>query len=302
MSYQVARALKSITLVLLLLLNANQLVAQGSEPAIQLWSATERARIFSFGPWPVPNTGLDSPQRRRMNPLAGEPRAIAFGEHLFKDVRLSANGKVSCETCHQAKFGFTDGRARALGLAESHRNTMPLFDLAEQRWFGWDGGADSLWAATIRPLLDPKEMGGTPESIAKAIALHPPYRPYVQALQPLFPGGSTPRKSEDTTLVIAAMSLAAWMETIESERSAFDQYRDALLLNTPSPRPPGSTPSNAPAHTLKGSPSNFSAQAEKGLKLFNRFGRSLPIRVHPHCLTTEISNSLMETTCSPGTA
>ena len=36
------------------------------------------------------------------------------------------------------------------------------------RWFGWDGAGDSLWAQSVRPILDPREMGG---SAAQAAAL-----------------------------------------------------------------------------------------------------------------------------------
>ena len=29
------------------------------------------------------------------------------------------------------------------------------------RWFGWDGAGDSLWAQSVRPILDAREMGGS---------------------------------------------------------------------------------------------------------------------------------------------
>jgi cytochrome c peroxidase len=229
------------------------------------WSASERARILSFGPWPGPSAALDAPQRRQLNPLAGHPKAIALGERLFKDPRLSGNGLISCETCHQAQLGFTDGRARAQGLSEGPRNTQPLFDLAEQRWFGWDGGSDSLWAASVRPLLDPKEMGhAEPTKAAATVAgvlkTDPSYRGLMSSM-------GVKQQSNDDYLVMAAMSLAAWMETIESERSAFDRYRDALSLTPPAN--PLATPTSrdvSRAQILQ--KTGFSASAERGLKTF----------------------------------
>jgi cytochrome c peroxidase len=238
-----------LILVLVTLGSARDLTAQNSNhPPAVVWSASERARILSFGPWPSPNSALDSPQRRQVNPLAGHPMAIAFGERLFKDIRLSANHKVSCETCHQAKLGFTDGRVVGVGLELGQRNTLPLFDLAEQRWFGWDGGTDSLWAASIRPMLDPKEMGATASSINKVLMADASYAPFLSSLTDLVPSGSSTQAKEQKTLVVAAMSLAAWMDTIESERSPFDRYRDALLQGTRS--------------------EGFSTQAERGLSIF----------------------------------
>jgi cytochrome c peroxidase len=231
------------------------------------WNPSEHARILSFGPWPSPNNALDSPQRRQVNPLAGHPNAIALGERLFADTRLSANGRVACETCHQAKRGFTDGRATSIGLVEVQRNAMPLFDLAEQRWFGWDGGADSLWAASIRPLLDPREMGNSVESIAKLVSEDKAYSTLVNNLMDLVAPDASPRERNEKTLVIVAMSLAAWMETIESERGAFDRYRDALSQRSLYPAALAEADS-APARADIFKNTGFSPQAERGLKIF----------------------------------
>lgn len=256
------------TLFLLISLSGSKLIA---EEAVQTspiaWSPLERARIFTFGPWPPPNNALDSPQRRQINPLAGHPKAIALGERLFGDPRLSANGKVACETCHQAKRGFTDGRALSIGLVELQRNAPPLFDLADQRWFGWDGGADNLWAASIRPLLDPQEMGNSVESLAKVLGGDLAYSTLVDDLQSLVTPNSSPRDHHEKTVVIAAMSLAAWMETIESERSAFDRYRDALSQLSLNPSGE-SIVEHATSQTNILKKTGFTPEAERGLKLF----------------------------------
>ncbi len=255
------------TLFLLMSLSASTLSAQVAVQTSVSWSPSELSRLLSFGPWPPPNNALDSPQRRQINPLAGHPKAIAFGERLFGDTRLSANGKVACETCHQAKRGFTDGRALSIGLDEVQRNAPPLFDLADQRWFGWDGGADSLWAASIRPLLAPQEMGNSVESIAKVLGGDQAYASFVNDLQGFVSPNSSPPEHNEKTLVIAAMSLAAWMETIESARSAFDRYRDALSQIELNPSGQAAAESaSAQADILK--TTGFNPAAERGLKLF----------------------------------
>src|SRR5690606_9461928 len=43
------------------------------------------------------------------NAVADNPRAASLGQKLFFDTRLSANGQVSCATCHQPQRRFTDG-------------------------------------------------------------------------------------------------------------------------------------------------------------------------------------------------
>ncbi len=123
----------------------------------------EIAKILSHGPWPPP------PGRDPSNRVSGDVEAIAFGERLFFDTRLSANGLVSCARCHQPGRHWTDGQARSIGLAPVDRNAPTVVDARMNRWFGWDGANDNLWAQSLRPLLDPREMGMTEAGVAKAI-------------------------------------------------------------------------------------------------------------------------------------
>ncbi len=44
------------------------------------------------------------------------PDAVALGEKLFFDSRLSANDTVACATCHDPALAFTDGRPTSLGI------------------------------------------------------------------------------------------------------------------------------------------------------------------------------------------
>ena len=108
----------------------------------------ERRRILLHGPWP-PKLVQDPSNR-----VSGKPEAIAFGEQLFFEPRLSGTGGVLCATCHVPFRGFQDARPRAVGLEEVDRNTQSLLNARFWRWLGWDGGGDSLWAQSIRPLLD----------------------------------------------------------------------------------------------------------------------------------------------------
>ncbi len=116
------------------------------------FSPQQRQQILSFGPWPPPFA------RDPSNHASGNAAAIALGARLFFDARLSPIGYIACVSCHQPDRSWTDGKARAHGLADLPRNTPALANLRLQRWFGWGGGADSLWMASLRPLLDPREF------------------------------------------------------------------------------------------------------------------------------------------------
>src|SRR5215212_772922 len=127
------------------------------------FSKAEIAKILQHGPWPPalrPHAG---------NPVSGKPEAIALGEKLFFDPRLSGTGSVLCASCHVPFRHFQDGRARAFGLEETDRNTPTLVDSRFYRRYGWDGARDSLWAQSIRPLLDAREMRASPAHVANTV-------------------------------------------------------------------------------------------------------------------------------------
>ena len=178
----------------------------------------EIRRIVQHGPWPQPV--LPDPSNR----AAGDPRAIALGQRLFFDVRLSANGSVACATCHTPERAWTDGRPRAIGLATTDRNTPSIVNAGLLRWFSWDGGADSLWAQGLRAMLHPDEMGASAASVAGVIRTD---RGFACAYEAAF--GAHAAAREDTRVMVdAAKAIAAYVATLGSGRTPFDEFRDAL--------------------------------------------------------------------------
>jgi cytochrome c peroxidase len=119
--------------------------------------------VLRHGPWPQPV--LRDPSNR----VSGDASAIALGQRLFFDARLSANGTVACASCHVPTRAWTDGRAQAAGLGALDRNTPTVLDAALSRWFGWDGAADSLWSFAVKPMLHPAEMGGSARGTAALV-------------------------------------------------------------------------------------------------------------------------------------
>ena len=104
------------------------------------------------------------------NRVSGNPVAIAFGEALFVSSALSIDRKRSCATCHLPEKAHTDGKPISVGRQLGKRNTMPLFNLRLNTWYGWDGKSDSLWAHSITPLLDPLELGMTSQGLQRRIS------------------------------------------------------------------------------------------------------------------------------------
>ncbi len=191
--------------------------AGAAQPQLLDFSGTETQAILRHGPWPAPWSPDPS------NRVSGNPQAIEFGERLFFEPRLSPSAKVLCATCHAPFRGWQDARARAFGLAEADRKTQSLFNVRYNRWFGWDGAGDSLWAQSIRPMLDAREMGG---SQAHAAALVRGDAELSCRFGKVF--GMPPPTDDEGVLVGIGKALAAFQETIVSGRSPFDEFRDAL--------------------------------------------------------------------------
>ena len=126
----------------------------------------------------------------RLEPLGPEPTnrvatdatAAVLGQRLFFDTRLSGDGSVSCATCHEPGRAFTDGLAIAEGLGAGKRNTPTILDAAHQRWFTWDGRADSLWSQALQPMERPHEMGSTRTGIVRAVLGDPELRREYEAV------------------------------------------------------------------------------------------------------------------------
>lgn len=147
---------------------------------------------------------------------------VALGRALFYDRRLSANGEMSCATCHRPELAFTDGRPRALGTrGDLHaRGTPTLAGVAYQITLGWDDPAPaSLERQLLTPLFghDPIEMGnGRSEDLLARLRRDPWLRLRFAA--------AFPEASEPLTLENLARAIAAFERTLISGRSAYDRW------------------------------------------------------------------------------
>ena len=192
-------------------------IAAGAQPLQSPLHDDDIPRILAHGPWPP------APLRDPSNRVSGMPEAIAFGAALFRDARLSRDGSLSCASCHQQERAFGDGLPRAQGLQPGTRNTPNLANLGQQRWFGWDGANDNLWAQSLRPLLDAREMGASLAQLARTARTRPDLS---AAYRRVF--GQPPDADDERVAVDLAKALAAYQETLLTPRTPFDDFRDAV--------------------------------------------------------------------------
>ncbi|MDP2690644.1 MAG: cytochrome-c peroxidase, partial [Deltaproteobacteria bacterium] len=168
------------------------------------------------------------------------PAKIELGKMLFFDPRLSSSGVVSCATCHNPSFAFTDRVPRALG--HNHqvgpRNTPTALNSAFLGSQFWDGRAATLEEQALGPIQATVEMNETLPNVVAHLKEIPEYRRlFAEAFggkEPLTPGN-------------IAKAIAAFERTLITTNSPFDRY-------------------------LMGDKDAITAEAKKGWELFQQKG------------------------------
>lgn len=220
--------------------------ARATEPPV--WSAKELTTLRSLWLGSLPPLPVDPSNR-----YADSPAAIVLGKALFFDKGLSANGTVSCGTCHRPEYTFTDDLPLGRGMGSTSRRTMPLIGAAYQAWFFWDGRKDSLWSQAIGPIESAVEHGITRAFCAHHIIDHYSEE-YVALFGPLprlthtsCPPIATPlsdnpearaawermnpevKKAVNRIYANIGKAIGAYVRRILPTPSRFDRYVEALL-------------------------------------------------------------------------
>jgi len=150
----------------------------------------------------------------RNNPMTAAK--IDLGRKLFFDPRLSADGRISCASCHDPKLAFTDGRATASGIAGrlGARNSPTLLNAMFNTGQFWDGRADRLEDQAVQPLVNLLEMGnGSYDEVVNRLRAIPEYRADFRSVF-----GSEAR------IEFVGLALAAYERTLVSGDAPLDRF------------------------------------------------------------------------------
>lgn len=223
-----------------------------SSPGPHQWSAKEKSSIASMS-----IERLGDPPADPSNALADDPDAADFGQRLFFDEALSANGKVSCATCHKADRMFEDGLPLAEAIGTTARHTPSIVGTSWSPWFFWDGRKDSQWSQAMGPLETDVEHGTNRMAVVRHLV-----SAYPEAFAGLagnlpdvsdrsrFPNAATPvgteeeiaaweamhpedRETVNHAFAVALKSIAAYERLIRPGHSRFDTYAAAVAKNDP---------------------------------------------------------------------
>ena len=140
---------------------------------------------------------------------------LALGRRLFLDPLLSADGTVSCASCHNLSTGGTDRQSHSIGI---HGATGPvkaptIYNSGLNFVQFWDGRAATLEDQVDGPVTNPVEMGANWQDVVVRLKADPSY---VRLFKQVF--GSDP--SHDGV----RQAIAAFERSMVTVDSRFDRY------------------------------------------------------------------------------
>ncbi len=165
---------------------------------------------------------------------------VELGKQLYFDPRLSIDGTVSCNSCHNVMATGTDSRPTSVGIngQRGGRNAPTVWNAAFLSAQFWDGRAATLEDQAKGPPLNPIEMGMPSEqAVVDRLNAIPGYKAQFESI--------FGKVSYDNM----AKAIAAYERTLITPNSPFDRY-------------------------IKGEKSAMSAQAVAGMKVFEDVGCS----------------------------
>jgi cytochrome c peroxidase len=154
------------------------------------------------------------PKGLESNPLTRAK--IELGRQLYFDSRLSADGTVSCASCHAPEEGWVKHSQFGIGIRGQMggRNSPPSFNRILSDVQFWDGRAASLEAQAKGPIANPIEMGNTHAQAVAKIAAIEGYRIEFAAVF----------GKSGVTIDSIAKAIASFERSVVTGPSPFDYY------------------------------------------------------------------------------
>ncbi|NBY18907.1 cytochrome-c peroxidase [bacterium] len=146
-----------------------------------------------------------------------DPEKVSLGRQLYIDPRLSKDGTVSCNSCHNVMASGGDNRAFSAGVGGKlgGRSAPTVWNSAFHTVQFWDGRAASLEDQAKGPLTNPIEMAmDSHEAVVDRISKIPGY---VSQFKKVF-------GDKGVTIDGVAKAIAAYERTLITPNSPFDRY------------------------------------------------------------------------------
>lgn len=145
-----------------------------------------------------------------------DSRKAVLGNYLYHSTALSADGTVSCATCHGLETGGVDNLQYSEGIGGQFGgvNAPTVYNAVFNFAQFWDGRAADLAAQAAGPPLNPVEMGSKDfDEIAARLAMD---KDFVKAFKAVYPEGLNEASITD--------AIANFEMTLLTPDSPFDRY------------------------------------------------------------------------------
>jgi len=165
---------------------------------------------------------------------------VKLGERLFSDAKLSADGSISCASCHNLNRAGADGLAVSIGINGQlgKRNTPTVFNSSLNFRQFWDGRSPNLEHQAAEPISNPIEMANEWGNVIDYLTTQ---QFYLEAFREIYQ--NKPNKKD------VLNAIAEFERSLVTPNGAFDLY-------------------------LKGQTNAISDNAKKGYELFKSIGCS----------------------------
>jgi len=176
-----------------------------------------------FAPLPAVMTSPDNPVT---------DAKVALGRILYYDPRLSANQKISCNTCHPLDAYGAQTTSVSTGFKDQKgkRNAPTVYNAAGHFVQFWDGRAPTVEEQAKGPVTNPVEMAMPSHGATVEVIKSMPE--YMDLFQKAFPKDSDPVTYDNMALAIGAferglVTPSAWDAFLNGDQSALTDKQKA---------------------------------------------------------------------------
>ncbi len=173
-------------------------------------------RLSKFQPLPAVMESAQNPQTQAK---------IKLGRMLYYDPRLSADQKISCNSCHKLDNYGADETPVSTGFRgqAGARNSPTVYNAAGQIAQFWDGRAKNVEEQAKGPVMNPVEMAmSSPDRVFATLNSMPEY---VKLFHAAFPAESNPVTFDNSATAIGAferglVTPSRWDKFLEGDKNA----------------------------------------------------------------------------------
>lgn len=158
----------------------------------------------------------NEPIRPIPDSIAYNPQKAALGKVLYHDTRLSADGTISCATCHGLNTAGVDNErySKGIGGQRGGVNAPTVYNACFNFVQFWDGRAGTLAEQAGGPPLNPVEMGC--KSFDEIVARLAEDKAFADSFRIVYPEGLSQATITD--------AISEFEKTLVTPNSAFDRY------------------------------------------------------------------------------